>query len=209
MLVEQEGWKKTSEDVLGQMLDPGNQWQNEDGGWAHTSPLPSQSDLYSTLYAVQLLHCAEASGLGGTEVATRRLECSLNYLSACWDREGWALEGLTSEEVFPQAFIEVVDILRVRRPDLYDLLVLKLLLQLNPAGGLSEKFRGSVSDEVSDERHLARLAYATYRALQSPSIWRRPAEAAMAGGIDELNSVEAAFLIDLALSESGNPAPPA
>lgn len=202
ILVEQVGWNSISETVIGRMLERDNQWQNPDGGWAHSSPLPSASDLYSTLYSIQLLEWAlnsdRASSLA--DAANPRIERSLDYLSNCWEANGWEFGSLSSQEIFPQAFIEVADAIRIRRPELHAAVVAELLLQLNPTGGLTEEYLQHADRGVSEERHLARFAYATYCAQQPTATWQRLARDALAGEIAALNSVEAAFLLDLHLS---------
>jgi hypothetical protein len=203
ILAEQVGWNPITETVIGRMLERDNRWHNRDGGWAHSNPLPNGSDLYSTLYSIQLLEWAlnsdRATALA--EPAGRRMERSLDYLSDCWDANGWEFSSLSSQEIFPQAFIEVADTLRIRRPELHATVVAELLLQLNPAGGLTEEYLEKADRGVTEERHLARFAYATYRAQQPQATWRRLAEGALAGATESLNSVEAAFLLDLELTQ--------
>jgi len=205
ILFEQAGWKGVTDGVLARMLDRGSPWRAPDGGWTHSDARPTQSDLYSGLYAIQLLDaarmCADVSA-ELSEAVMRPLEESLAYLAHAWETDGWSYGRLTSQESFPLSFAEVSTVLWERRPALFAAVADELLLYRNPVGDLQEEYRTYVDPTVSIESCRARLAYSTYLALHPRTVWGGFAQRALAGNIDTLNSVEIAWLLDLELTES-------
>jgi len=184
------------------MLDRGSKWRTSQYGWVHSDARPKDADLYSSLYAIQLLDATTRSPEALPELADaaeEALKKSIGYLSEAWEKTGWRYESVSSQEATPLAFIEVADVLRERCPQLYSVVVDELLLQRNPAGGLQEEYRKNTDPEVSDECLLVRFAYAMYSALEPKSIWRNFADAALRGRLETLTSVEAAWLVDLQL----------
>jgi hypothetical protein len=204
LLLEQVGWNKISEGILAKMLDRGSGWRAKDRGWAHSDALPGESDLYSSLYAIQLLERVHRSIDTHPDLAdavVRPLETTLDYLEETWERTGWAYGRLTSEESFPLAFAEVAEVLRERRPALFERVRDELLLYRNPVGTLEHEYRRRADQRVSEQSHLARFAYATFLALEPGSVWRGFGQRALAGELAGLTSAELAWLLDLEVTE--------
>jgi hypothetical protein len=208
ILLEQKGWNPTTEWVMGRMLSRAATWRTRNFGWLHSNASPNEADLYSSLYAVQLLEAAIKNPEAQVDLADAAepiLEASLTFLAAEWEANGWAYETLTRQEVFPLAFIEIAPILQKRRRALYDAIVNELRLYRNPAGGLQEEYLGLTDGAVSEEMCLARFAYASYLAIEPTDVWRSFADSALRGDVGKLTSVEAAWLIDLELSNPRKP----
>jgi hypothetical protein len=210
ILFEQKGWEQAHvKAVVGEMLSRGDRWRRR-GGWLHSEAEPDSADLYSTLYAVQLLdavtNCPDVSS-DLAEAAEAVVQQSLVYLENEWKEHGWKYRALSAQESFPLAFIEVAEVLRRRRPELHDSVVDRLLAHRNPAGGLQSGYLAAVQDEsdVSAECLLARNAYATYQALLPRSVWGPLRDAALAGNCGSLTAVEAAFLIDMEARDRAKP----
>jgi hypothetical protein len=204
ILLEQKGWNPATEWVVGRVLSRAATWRTRNFGWLHSNAKSNETDLYSSLYAVQLLEASinnPEAPVGLADAAEPILDASLAFLAGEWDANGWAYETLTRQEVLPLAFIEVASILRQRRRALYDAIVDELRLYRNPGGGLQEEYLGLTDETVSEETCLARFAYASYLAIEEPTeVWRGFADAALRGDEGTLTSVEAAWLIDLELS---------
>ena len=202
LLLEQIGWNDTTRQVLGEMLDTDAEWQDPFGGWRGVSSRQT-TDLFASLYAIRLLDATAMSPDPIREVAlpgSAALERSLDYLESYWISSSWKFGELSAEETFPQAFIEICDVLRRRRPALYHEVVAGVLAQLNFTGGLSVAYKDKMDPMVSAERHHARLAYATFLAGQPDAIWGNLTSYALSGDLDRMYAAELAFMLDIVLA---------
>jgi|GEM_PF-2950878 len=211
LLLEQRGWNDTAESVVGRMLDPSAQWQQADGGWPLTSPVPAASDLFASLYAIQLLDAVVASNRasGLTVAAEMRLQATLDFLDGYWCENEWSYGPLSSEEIFPQVLIEVGPILRGRRKNTFDAAVAKLMHQLNPAGGLTDGYWARSDNSVPEERRCARMAYALFRMGQDARVWRKLTQEALSVSLKRQSAAELAFLLDMVNVSDAGPNVPA
>jgi len=203
ILFEMSGRNPITDGVLGQMLDAQTPWRMPDGGWAHGDAPPPKSDLYTTLYAIELLEGIRLSPEADDELAhsvEQPLKSSLDYLQREWDTNNWSYGRLKSAESFPLAFAEVAGILQECRAELFAAVVNEILLNRNPAGGLRAEYRAKVKARVSDESCLARLAYASFLAQQPKRIWGGFAKRALAGNLGTLTSAELSWLLDIELA---------
>lgn len=202
ILFEMTGRNPITDGVLSKMLDWQSPWRASDRGWAHGDAQPGQSDLYTSLYAIELLsdvHFSAEVDADLDEVAMDALETSLDYLDNAWEANGWGYGELKAEETFPLAFAEVADILQKHRPELFKKVSAEILLHRNPVGGMRASYRERVKQTVSDQSCLARLAYAAYLAGHASSVWRGFARLALDGELQRLTSAEIAWLLDLEL----------
>lgn len=207
LLLEQTGWNQITRRVLGEMLDAADPWQVPCGGWKGVSSR-SEADLFASLYAIRLLNAVILLGGDAPGFARDPLEPlhrSLDYLERQWDKNGWQFSDLSSEETFPQAFIEISDVISRHRPRLHQRVVARLLDQLNSTGGLSASYKQKSDPLVSEERHHARLAYATYLAEQPFAVWGSLAGSALSGRLDRMYAAELAFSLDMSkVAQSNN-----
>lgn len=202
ILFELIGRNAITDRVLGGMLDWESPWRAKDHGWGYSDSHPGQSDLYTSLYAIELLkqvHVSPYVEADLADAASEPLETTLDYLERAWEADRWAYGNLKSEESFPLVFAEVAEILQAHRPNLFNEVADEILLHRHPVGGMRASYRGRVRPKVSDESCLARLAYAAYLACLSTNVWTGFASLALRGDLRTLTSAELAWLLDLEL----------
>lgn len=193
-------WNSVTRGVVDLMIDRRNKWQNSDGGWAHSDREVIESDLWGSVYAIQLLQILNQSeGVYSAILrkdAEQALKDTLEYFKNEWVTSKWTYGGACAEENAVNLFIDIAPILKIYDLDLYTEVLNHLLNWLSPAYDLSEAYI-AICSGIPKPRLCARMAYALYKAGQSKVIWIPLFKNAISDNLDDFISTEIAFLIDL------------
>lgn len=203
ILVEHRGWDRTTQAIVGRMVDAQSPWGTPDGGWRHSSDVEAEPDLYSCFHAAELLHeAANAAALPAPlrESAKLRLDETLDFIQGNWINSKWRYQRHNPEDMWPLAMIQLASVLRSRRPALFEEVLQALVDQLDPAGGLSHAYLAKCHPKIGQERVCARFAYALYRSWPESGAYRPLWESVMHCDVRRLASLEASFLLDIGLS---------
>jgi hypothetical protein len=181
------------------MIDPRNHWQNDDGGWAQCDRDHTESDIWCSAYAVQLIAKAlkesrlnEMSAFSPTQL----IDSTLSYFVNRWRVDQWAVGKSSSEENSVLILIEIAPLLYSLKSGFLQEILLHMKSWLSPSGQLSEAYISKCPGNSYSALH-ARMAYAFFRSEEDTSTWLPLFKAAVEKPDDKFNSSDMAFIVDL------------
>lgn len=199
LLHSAQGWDSTVRSVVDAMIDPRNHWQNDDGGWAQCDRDHTESDIWCSAYAVQLIAKAlkesrlnEMSAFSPTQL----IDSTLSYFVNRWRVDQWAVGKSSSEENSVLILIEIAPLLYSLKSGFLQEILLHMKSWLSPSGQLSEAYISKCPGNSYSALH-ARMAYAFFRSEEDTSTWLPLFKAAVEKPDDKFNSSDMAFIVDL------------
>lgn len=175
-LIEQSlsNWTGRVKSIALKSVNSPAQWQNTDGGWKKWSEQQVGSDLWSTLYACQLLASAKLADTQFTDQErvqfSRCLTRALDWLVEEWHKNGYEYGNVTSNESVPFVCCIIGDALRSEDHPLLKLLTEKMLSWLGPENLMSVTYSESLP-EVGMAAKQIRLAFALYQSGLEKAKW--------------------------------------
>lgn len=189
--------------ILDGMIDPGNTWQNLDGGWAALDYEYNNSDLWGSAYAIHFLGSILCSKENKSEYEIKLIENAIRkttaYLKQQWDLNKWEYGGVSSQENSVGIICQVADFLKLYQIDLLSEVIDFLKNYLTPGGFLKESYINKCKN-LSEATIFSRFSYAMYKCNQGYDVWYPLFVRSLHHFDQYIDSANLSFLYDLSYS---------
>lgn len=197
------GWTEQVRSVVDAMIDPRNEWQKADGGWAKCEGNDEQSDLWSSAYALRMLfeviEDRDSFNTSTVELAESSIRKTIAFFKQDWEKNRWRFGEVVSEVNSVQIFIDIVVPLKRYEPGLLNEVVSTFRNWKSPEGNLSQSYLKTCGPTESGASLYARFAYALHLAGAPRDEWSHFMHESFRRYDEYLNSADVAFLLDLSL----------
>lgn len=206
ILLELDDFSQIVKDVLGHMIDPSSNMQNEDGGWKQCDAVFVASDMWGSAYAMEFLTTAidkaEKLKLSADQINSieEKLLLTLEWFKREWKTSKWSYGKVPKEENAPILFPEISKTLLK-----YDLALVHEFLAfiknyLDPLRTPKIDYLNKLKI-VGECAASARLSYCFYLArdynVEYENTWKPLFNYAFERKHFGYNSVDAAMLLDI------------